>query len=154
MNVNKVMIMGNLTRDPETRALPSGMPVASVGIATNRFWTDKAGQRQKETEFHNVVLFGRNAEIVKQYLKKGSSLFVEGRLKTSSWQGKDGSQKYKTEVIAERLQLGPRGFGNAGDARQESGFQEQSRGASQSPNEGLETIEYPEEDINVEDIPF
>lgn len=152
MNVNKVIIMGNLTRDPEMRALPSGMPVASVGIATNRFWTDKTGQKQKEAEFHNVVLFGRNAEIAKQYLKKGASLFVEGRLKTSGWQGKDGVQRYKTEVIAERLQLGPRNF-SSGEGKQNENFQEQNKPGA-TPREDLETIEYPEEDINLEDIPF
>src|SRR3989344_6950155 len=107
MNVNKVILMGNLTRDPEVRALPSGAPVATLGLATNRFWTDKnTGQKQKETEFHNVVVFGRQAEIAKQYLAKGRPVFIEGRLRTRSWQGQDGTQKYKTEVVAGRFQLG------------------------------------------------
>lgn len=150
MNVNKVIVMGNLTRDPEARALPSGATVVNLSIATNRFWTDKSGQKQKETEFHNVVLFGRQAEIAKQYLTKGSSVFVEGRLKTRNWQGQDGVKKYRTEIIVLNLQLGPRNFGTGNISNNTNA---EPRG-NKNETENLDVIEYPEEDINLEDIPF
>lgn len=107
MNLNKVLILGNVTRDPELRAMPNGGNVASLGIATNRTWKDKAGQKQQEAEFHNVVAFGKLADIIGQYAKKGALLLIEGRLKTQSWE-KDGIKRYKTEIIAENMQLGPR----------------------------------------------
>lgn len=110
MNLNKVLILGNVTRDPELRAMPNGGNVASLGIATNRTWKDKAGQKQQEAEFHNVVAFGKLADIIGQYAKKGALLLIEGRLKTQSWE-KDGIKRYKTEIIAENMQLGPRPSG-------------------------------------------
>lgn len=143
MNLNKVFIIGNLTRDPEMRTLPSGQPVASFGVATNRFWT-REGKREEQTEFHNVVMFGRLAEIASQYLTKGKMVMVEGRLQTRSWEDKEGSKRTRTEVVAERMQLGPRG-GAPGVARED-------RQAPQK--EELETIEYPAEDIHPDEIPF
>lgn len=153
MNVNKVIVMGNLTRDPDARAMPSGAIVVNLSIATNRFWTDKGGQKQKETEFHNAVLFGRQAEIAKQYLTKGSSIFVEGRLKTRNWQGQDGVKKYRTEVVVSNLQLGPRNFNSGGSGGNSNNL---NAGTQENKNEteNLDIIEYPEEDINLEDIPF
>lgn len=148
MNLNKVIIMGNLTRDPEIKALPSGTQVANIGIATNRFWVDRNGQKQKEAEFHNIVAFGKTAEIVKQYLTKGSSVFIEGRLKTRDWQGQDGVKRYKTEVVAERLQLGPRNNFSGQNSNQNNNINQTNQ------TENLDVIEYPEEDINLEDIPF
>lgn len=157
MNLNKVIIMGNITRDPEMRALPSGMQVATLGIATNRFWVDKTGQKQKEAEFHNVVAFGKTAEIAKKFLAKGSSVFIEGRLKTRDWQGQDGIKRYKTEIIAERLQLGPRNFSGqearSANYSNQNANNQQNQGNQNNPAE-LDVIEYPEEDINLEDIPF
>jgi len=152
MNVNKVIVMGNLTRDPEARAMPSGATVVNLSIATNRFWTDKSGQKQKETEFHNAVLFGRQAEIAKQYLTKGSPIFVEGRLKTRNWQGQDGVKKYRTEVIVLNLQLGPRNFGAGAASNSVNPAPPQENKRNEAEN--LDVIEYPEEDINLEDIPF
>lgn len=108
MNLNKVFILGNLTRDPERRNLPSGQPVTSFGIATNRFFTDQQGQKQQEVEFHNITAFGRLAEISSQYLQKGSLVFIEGRLRTRSWQDSSGTKHFRTEIIADNLQLGPR----------------------------------------------
>ena len=108
MNLNKVFILGNLTRDPERRNLPSGQAVVSFGVATNRFYTTQDGQKQQETEFHNVVTFGKLAEIAFQYLQKGSLVLVEGRLKTRSWQDSSGNKHFRTEIIADNLQLGPR----------------------------------------------
>src|SRR3989338_9198769 len=105
MYFNKAIIIGNLTRDPELRAMPSGGQVATLGVATNRVWNDKNGAKQESTDFHNVVVFGRQAEIVGQYLKKGSSLLVEGRMQTRSWDGQDGQKKYRTEIVADRIQF-------------------------------------------------
>ncbi len=109
MNFNKVVILGNLTRDPESRTLPSGQPVVSFAVATNRFYTDRNGQKQKTAEFHNIVAFGRLAEICSRYLSKGKLVLVEGRLQTRSWQGQDGAKRWRTEIVMENMQLGPRG---------------------------------------------
>ncbi|PIR69698.1 MAG: single-stranded DNA-binding protein [Candidatus Niyogibacteria bacterium CG10_big_fil_rev_8_21_14_0_10_46_36] len=148
MNLNKAFIIGNLTRDPEVRTLPSGQSVASFGIATNSFFT-KDGQRQQQTEFHNVVLFGRLAEIAKQYLAKGSLAMIEGRIQTRSWQGQDGQKKWRTEVVAERLQLGPRG-GSTGSSTPSPSSNEPDAAKKDS----LDTIEYGEDNMNPDDIPF
>src|SRR3954465_2762720 len=117
MYINKVFLFGNLTRDPELRALPSGMNVASFSVATNRVYRDRDGKKQEQTDFHNIVVFGRQADTVNQYLKKGSSVFVEGRIQTRSWEGKDGEKKYRTEIVADRVQFGPRAGGGGGGAR-------------------------------------
>ena len=146
MYLNKAIIYGNLTRDPELRSLPSGVQVASFGVATNRVWKNKEGAKQESTEFHNIVVFGRQAETAAQYLKKGSSVLVEGRLQTRSWDS-EGQKKYRTEIIADRVQFGPRGTGAGGaGAAAEPGRKEEG-GA-------IDTIEYPEENINPDDIPF
>src|SRR3954466_9503681 len=109
MYLNKALVIGNLTRDPEMKALPSGIQVASFSVATNRVWKDKSGVKQESADFHNVVVFGRQAEIVSQYLKKGASVLVEGRMQTRSWDAQDGQKKYRTEIVADRVQFGPRG---------------------------------------------
>jgi single-strand DNA-binding protein len=108
MNFNKVIIVGRLTRDPETRSLTSGQSVVNFGLATSRFFTDKSEQKQQQTEFHNVVLFGRLAEIASQYLNKGSLVLIEGRLQTRTWEDSTGNKRTRTEIIGESLQLGPR----------------------------------------------
>lgn len=107
MNLNKVFVLGRLTKDPERRSLPSGQPVASFGVATNRYFVQN-GEKKEETEFHNVVVFGKLAEIACQYLKKGSLALFEGRLRTRAWQDSSGAKHYRTEIIAQSLQLGPR----------------------------------------------
>src|ERR1700689_2721370 len=118
MYINKAMVFGNLTRDPELRALPSGMNVCSFSVATNRTFKDRDGKKQEQTDFHNVVVFGRQADIVAQYLKKGSSVFIEGRMQTRSWDDKKtGEKKYRTEVVADRVQFGPRSSGSGGGPR-------------------------------------
>jgi len=152
MYINKAMLFGNLTRDPELRALPSGMNVVNFSIATNRTYKDRDGKKQEQTDFHNVVVFGRQADLVNQYLRKGSSVFVEGRMQTRSWE-KDGEKKYRTEVVADRVQFGPKASG--GGARSAS----TSQGDDQTPPEdmaggGGSGIEYPKDDINPDDIPF
>jgi single-strand DNA-binding protein len=116
MNLNKVTLIGRLTRDPESKALPSGQTLTTFGMATDRFYKDKAGQKQQQTEFHNIVSFGRLAEIASQYLTKGSLVLIEGRLQTRNWLDASGTKKYRTEIIAERLQLGPRQAGKAAPA--------------------------------------
>jgi single-strand DNA-binding protein len=106
MSVNKVILIGNLGRDPELRYLPSGQPVASFGLATTDTYTDRAGQRQERTDWHNVVVFGKQAELCSQYLKKGRQVYVEGRISTREYEAKDGSGKrYRTEVVAQRIQF-------------------------------------------------
>lgn len=149
MYLNKVFIIGNLTRDPELKALPTGNKVCSFSVATNSVWRDKDGNKKESTEFHNIVVFGRQAETTAQYLKKGSSALIEGRLQTRSWDAQDGQKKYRTEIVADRVQFGQRAAGGSFSGGQQGG-------ANQPPakEETLDTIEYPEEDINPEDIPF
>lgn len=109
MNLNKVYLIGRLASDPEFRTTPGGQEVATLRIATNRIWNDRSsGQRNESTEFHSVVTWGRLAQIANQYLNKGSLVMIEGRLQTRSWEGKDGIKRYRTEIIAENLQLGPK----------------------------------------------
>lgn len=149
MYLNKVMLYGNMTRDPELKALPSGIQVASFGLATNRR-VKKDEKWEEVPEFHNIVVFGRQAETASQYLKKGSAVFIEGRIQTRSWEGKeDGKKQYRTEIIAQNVQFGPRAAGSgtsAGGA---------SHSDDKAPVKGkAEGIQYPEEDINPDDIPF
>ncbi len=103
MNLNKAMIIGNITRDPEVRKTPNGQTVASFGVATNRRWTDQAGQKQEQVEYHNIVAWRRLAEIVGQYLKKGSKVYIEGRIQTRSWDDQSGTKRYKTEIVVENM---------------------------------------------------
>lgn len=150
MYINKAIIVGNLTRDPEKKALPSGDSVTSFSLATNRVWRDKNGATQEATDYHNVVVFGRQADSCAQYLKKGQTAAIEGRLTTRSWDDKDGKKNYRTEIVADRVQFGPKA-GGAGapsggqDAKPSNQSNEQSDGGS---------IDYPEDEINPEDIPF
>jgi len=111
MNLNKAFLIGRLTADPQTKSLPSGQQVCNFGLATSRFFTDKSGQKQQQTDFHNIVLFGRLAEIASQYLTKGSLVFIEGRIRTRNWQDGAGNKRYRTEIVAERIQLGPKAAG-------------------------------------------
>lgn len=128
MNLNKVFVLGNVTRDPEVRAMPSGQQVTSFGIATNRFYTDTSGQKKQDAEFHNIVCFGKLADISARYLTKGSLVLIEGRLKTRNWQNQQGIKHYRTEIIADSLQLGPRGAGGGG-----GGGSAYPKSASQDP---------------------
>jgi single-strand DNA-binding protein len=115
MNLNKVFIIGRVTKDPEMRTTTTGQNVSSFGVATNKTWVDKSGQKQETVEFHDIVVWGRLAEIATQYLKKGQLLMVEGRLQTRNWVGQDGIKRYKTEIVAENFQMGPKasGFSNS-----------------------------------------
>jgi single-strand DNA-binding protein len=114
MNLNKVLIVGRATVQPELKKTPSGQSVSTFSVATNRVWTDKNGARQEDTEFHNVVVWGRQAEIANQFLAKGAMVLVEGRLATRSWQDKNGATHRTTEIVCERFQLGPKPQGTSG----------------------------------------
>ena len=152
MYLNKALVIGNLTRDPEVRAMPTGNKVCSFSVATNRVWKDKDGAKQESSDFHNVVVFGRQAETCGQYLKKGQNVMIEGRMQTRSWDDKtSGEKKYRTEIVADRVQFGPKSMGSgAGAPAQTGGVQATSQ---QAPVE-IDTIEYPTEESNPEDIPF
>jgi len=151
MDLNRVTLIGNLTRDPELRNTPNGKAVASMSIATNRFWTDAQGQKQKEAEFHNIVMWSKLAEIASQYLHRGSKVYVEGRLQTREWTGQDGIKRYRTEVIADNLIMlnGPAGGDTNRDPNKEKSFNNNAPSAKEENNG-----EVIEEEIKVEDIPF
>ena len=153
MFLNKAIIIGNLTRDPEIKALPSGIQVCSFSVATNRVWKDKNGAKQESVDFHNIVVFGRQAETAGQYLKKGQSVLVEGRIQTRSWDDKGtGEKKYRTEIVADRVQFGPKAGGmTRNDAEQTPNNADKKKSDSNGSGGG---IEYPTEEINPEDIPF
>ena len=151
MYINKVTLLGNLTRDPELKTIPSGSKVASFSLATNRTWKNQNGMKQEEVEYHNVVAFGKPAEIIAQYSKKGSSLFVEGRLKTRSWDDPSGVKKYRTEIVLDNFQFGPKA---SGTPNPQSNSSENQTNSKENMNDDLESIEYPDDDVNTEDIPF
>lgn len=162
MNVNKVFLLGNVVADPEARMTASGIPVVNLRLATNRVFKDKSGQRQEQTEFHRVVVWGRQAEIAREYLRRGRLVFIEGRLQTRSWEDKSGQKRWQTEVVAERIQLGPRPSGAAPSS--ESGpAQEASAGKRKDADDTIPVIDEdapislhddePKE-VNPEEIPF
>ena len=149
MYLNKAFLYGNLTRDPELKSLPSGIKVVNFALATNRTWKDKNGVKQESVSFHNIVAYGKPAEVIAQYLKKGNGVFVEGRIDTRSWDDKnDGTKKYRTEIVVENFQFGP---SSSGGARTSSPKEDS---APKGKAEKMDTIEYPTEEINPEDIPF
>jgi single-strand DNA-binding protein len=151
MYLNKAFLYGNLTRDPELKSLPSGIKVCSFSLATNRTWKDKDGVKKDDTTFHNIVAFGKPAELIAQYLKKGRPAFIEGRIANRSWDDKDGTKKYRSEVIVENFQFGPSAGGQEGGS---FGGSKSESPAPKSKAENMDTIEYPTEEINPEDIPF
>ncbi|OGI27545.1 MAG: hypothetical protein A2359_00110 [Candidatus Moranbacteria bacterium RIFOXYB1_FULL_43_19] len=174
MDLNKAMLIGNITRDPELRSTPSGQSVANFGLATNRVWKDpNSGERRESAEFHNIVSWGRLAEICGQYLRKGSKVFVEGRLQTRSWQGQDGNKRYITEVVMENmimLDRKPQGtspFQPASTNMGASSSAQQNRPSASPQNqasqpapppqpEEIPTIQIDEnqDEVKIEDIPF
>lgn len=154
MNVNKVILVGRLTRDPEVRTTPSGQTVASIGLATGRTWTDKQGQKQEKTEFHNVVMWGRTAEVAGQYLVKGQEIFVEGRLESRKYTGKDGVERKVTDVIVESFQFGSK---PQGASRGNYSAPAAQKSATQAPKEEqIPTINLDDEqgEVRIEDVPF
>jgi single-strand DNA-binding protein len=160
MNVNKVTLVGRLTRDPEVRTTPSGQTVASLSLATSRTWKDKNGQKQEKTEFHNIVLWGRLGEIAGQYLIKGQEAYFEGRLENRKYTDKAGIERYRTEIIAENMQLGskPRSAYESGTASNYNrptpapqATQSQVPQAEEIPTINLDEEE---EEVRIEDVPF
>lgn len=145
MDLNKVMIIGRLTRDPEVRTIPSGQSVASFSVATNRVWKDQAGQKQEKVEFHNVIAWRKLSEIAGKFLKKGSRVFVEGHLETRNWTDQAGAKHYRTEITADNIILLDR-FEGGGNFTPSSSPAPQAQNAAPASS--------PEEEISVEDIPF
>lgn len=157
MNLNKIFIVGNLTRDPEIRSLPSGQNVATFAVATNRIWNDKSGQKQQDTQFHNVVVFGRMADTCGKYLVKGKLVLVEGRIQNRSWDTPDGTKKYRTEIVAEGIQLGPRTGNEPAGAAMASNKNESPNPKIQGQikdKEDIPIIEQDTEEVDISDIPF
>ena len=158
MNVNKVILVGRLTKDPELRTTPSGQTVTSISLATNNFWTDKSGQKQEKTEFHNIVLWGKTAEVAGQYLVKGQEAYFEGRLQTRAYTGKDGVERRTTEIVAETMQFGskPGAGAGAGNSNYNSAPKQASPQRNNAAPEKIPTINLDEEqgEIRLEDVPF
>ena len=155
MYLNKAIIIGRMTADPELRTTGSGQSVVSVSVATNRIWTNREGERQEDTQFHNVVVWGRQAEVVNQFLKKGSLVMIEGRLQTRTWQDNQGQNRRTTEIVAERVQFGPRSTadGSFDTSRAPTGKkkQEDSGGENNIPEINLNEEG---EEISGKDVPF
>jgi len=139
MSLNRAMIIGNMTKDPESRTTSTGQTVANFGVATSSVWTDAAGQRQERTEFHNIVAWGKLAEICGQYLAKGRRVYVEGRLQTRDWETQDGQKRRSTEIIADNVIM----LDRAGQG-----------GGTDTPEASAEPSMSKEEEVKVEDIPF
>ena len=158
MYLNKVYLYGNLTRDTEMKSLPNGNKVTSFSIATNRVYKDQAGNKQEQVEYHNIVVFGRQAETSAQYLKKGQGVMIEGRIQTRSWDDKTtGEKKYRTEIVADAVQFGPKSGGGAGAPVSGEGYtggQATNATPIATAVPDLETIDYGDSNINVDDIPF
>lgn len=143
MNLNKAFVLGNVTREPEVRSLPSGQQVTNFSIATNRFYTSSSGEKKQEAEFHNIVCFGKLADISSRYLNKGSLVLIEGRIKTRNWTNTQGVKQYKTEIIAETMQMGPKGSGGGGSSGSNSGYSRSSHPAMDHEPEQQKQEEIP-----------
>lgn len=162
MSLNKVQLIGNLTRDPEVKQIPGGQVVASFGMATNFTWKDQSGERQSKAEFHNIVAWRKLAEICGQYLKKGSKVYIEGRIQTREWEGEDGTKRYRTEITADNMiMLDSRGGGAPMD-REAAGIPTETASASEpagAPDAGEPVAagkdeKKKEEDVSIDDLPF
>jgi single-strand DNA-binding protein len=149
--MNKVILFGNLTRDPELKALPTGNQVCTFGVATNRR-VKKGEQWENVAEFHNIVAWGRQAEVCAQYLKKGSSVLIEGRIQTRSWEKEGAGKQYKTEIVMENFEFGSKGSGAGTSGAAPRSTTSDTEGPQKAPSD--DAIEYPSEDINPDDIPF
>lgn len=147
-SLNKAMIIGNLTRDPELRKTASGQSVTSFSLATNRVYTDSTGQKKEQADYHNIVAWGRLAEICAQYLTKGKKVYVDGRIQTREWEGQDGQKRYRTEIVAENMIMLDRGGAGVGGQRPTSGESEEA------PIMANEPSQTPDDEIKLEDIPF
>lgn len=153
MSLNRVQIIGNLTRDPELKQIPGGQAVATFSVATNLTWTDQSGQKQQKTEFHNIVVWRKLAEICAQYLKKGSKAFFEGRLQTRDWEGEDGVKRYRTEILVENMIMLDSKGQVAGDAM---GYEREAGGLNRDEASApmASSSAKGEEEISIDDLPF
>jgi len=172
MNFNKAIIVGRVIKDPEIRTTPNGQTVASIGVASNRVWNSNTGERQEKTEFHNIVAWGKLAEICGQYLVKGQLVLFEGRIETRNWDGQDGVKRYKTEIVAENMQMGPKARGQEGGTpayqnrentqntpennpqSNEKVIQAEPQNEQSDNNQNNNKENKNEEEIKIEDIPF
>jgi single-strand DNA-binding protein len=153
MSLNRVQLIGNLTRDPEMRQVPGGQTVASFSIATNFSWTDQSGQRQDKPEYHNIVAWRKLAEIIGQYLRKGSKIFIEGRLQTREWEGEDGVKRFRTEIVADNMiMLDRKGNEIGGEAPSYSGGLNKSSAGNASPE--MAGVGAEGGDVSIDDLPF
>ena len=141
-SLNKVQLIGNLTRDPEVKQIPGGQTVATIGIATSQSWTDQSGQKQDRVEYHNIVVWRKLAEICGQYLKKGSKVYFEGRLQTRDWEGEDGVKRYRTEIVADNMIM----LGGRPDGGSFGGGSASAPAVSDVPAAGG--------DVKIDDLPF
>ena len=169
MNFNKAIVVGRVTSDPEVRTTSGGQSVTSFGVATNRYWTNANGEKQDKVEFHNIVAWGKLADICGQYLVKGMLVLIEGRLETQSWEGQDGIKRFRTEIVAENMQMGPRSAQSGGGAPTPAQQAPVSEQPTPAPNPAMSGAQPPEpspqnppqgqnpeseEEIKIEDIPF
>ncbi len=155
MDLNKAMIIGNLTRDPEVKTTPSGQSVVNFSVATNLTWTDQSGQKQEKAEFHNIVAWRKLAEIMGQYLKKGNKVYIEGRLQTRSWEDQNNVKRYRTEIIADNMiMLGSKPVTTSPSEGEQVPPQDDFSQAEPKVSTPTPPVSQVEEEINVEDIPF
>lgn len=155
MNLNKAMIIGNLTRDPETKTTPNGINVTSFSVATNLIWNDSNGQKQEKAEFHNVVAWRKLAEICAQYLKKGGKVYIEGRLQTRDWEGQDGVRRYRTEIIADNMiMLDRAGATSNNSAPAQAKEKDETFIPEETSSAPAEKKSEDSDDIKIENIPF
>ncbi len=145
-SLNRAQVIGNVTKDPEVRQTPSGQSVSSFSVATNSSWTDKMGNRQEKAEFHNIVAWGKLAEICGQYLKKGRKVYVDGRMQTRDWEGEDGVKRYRSEIVAENLIL----LDRAGAPAAEGNLDREQRAVKQEES----PVPAVEEEVTLDDLPF
>lgn len=152
MSLNRVQLIGNLTRDPEMKQIPGGQVVTSFGVATNLTWTDKSGQKQSKVEFHNIVVWGKLAEICGQYLKKGGKVFVEGRLQTRDWEGEDGVKRYRTEIVLDNMIM----LDSKGDAMSREAGGISASAAPSAPAEKAPAAQAADsgDEVSIDDLPF
>ncbi|MFH1657133.1 MAG: single-stranded DNA-binding protein [bacterium] len=159
MNLNKVILVGRVASDPETKTIPSGHSVCSFRLATNTVWSDQNNQKQEKTEFHSIVLWRKLADIASQFLTKGSLVLVEGRIQTRTWQDSSGGQRYRTEIIGEKMQLGPKSANRPGSPSSSAPAKKADKNEEEIPiieEEDIPTIKESsrEEEIDIKDIPF
>ncbi len=156
MSLNRAQLIGNLTKDPEVRQTPSGQAVTSFSIATNFTWNDQNGQRQEKTEFHSIVTWRKLAEICGQYLKKGSKVYIEGRIQTREWEGEDGVKRYRTEIVADNMIMLDRKDFNSSSERQHAGLNTETQESTSISKQKAPVMKEAEteEDVSLEDLPF